>query len=165
MLIGAINDANGEANNIENVLSGGHGAVPETARDYKAQGQDWIVVGDENYGEGSSREHAALEPRFLGGRAVVVKSFARIHETNLKKQGMLPLTFADKADYDTLQTGDRVSLTGLDSFAPGVPLTMVVKKADGSTQNITLNHTFNAEQIVWFESGSALNAMKEAQGK
>jgi len=165
MLIGAINDANGEANTIENVLTGGSGAVPATARDYKAKGQNWIVVGDENYGEGSSREHAALEPRFLGGRAVVVKSFARIHETNLKKQGMLPLTFADKADYDTLQTGDRVSITGLDSFAPGVPLTMVVKKADGSTQNITLNHTFNAEQIVWFESGSALNAMKEAQGK
>merc|ERR1719210_2110359 len=163
MLIGAINDANGEANTIENVLTGGTGAVPDTARDYKAKGQNWIVVGDENYGEGSSREHAALEPRFLGGRAIVVKSFARIHETNLKKQGMLPLTFADKADYDTLQTGDRVSITGLDSFAPGVPLTMVVKKADGSTQNITLNHTFNAEQIVWFESGSALNAMKAAQ--
>merc|ERR1711928_14359 len=156
MLITAINDANGEANTIENQVTNEFGGVPETARFYKAQGINWVVVGDENYGEGSSREHAALEPRHGGGRAVVVKSFARIHETNLKKQGMLPLTFADKADYDTLQTGDRVSITGLDSFAPGVPLTMVVKKADGSTQNITLNHTFNAEQIVWFESGSAM---------
>merc|ERR1712117_323793 len=153
----------GEMNQVENQETGGTDAVPSVARDYKSKGQNWIVVGDENYGEGSSREHAALEPRFLGGRAVVVKSFARIHETNLKKQGMLPLTFDNKADYDTLQTGDRVSITGLESFAPGVPLTMVVKKADGSTQNIKLNHTFNAEQIVWFENGSALNAMKAAQ--
>merc|ERR1719293_208256 len=163
MLIGAINDANGEANTIRNVLTGESGGVPDVARDYKAKGQNWVVVGDENYGEGSSREHAALEPRFLGGRAVVVKSFARIHETNLKKQGMLPLTFADKADYDTLQTGDKVSIVGLEKFAPGVPLTMVVKKSDGSTQDITLNHTFNAEQIEWFRAGSALNAMKEKQ--
>jgi len=163
MLIGAINDVNGEANTITNVLTGETGAVPATARDYKAKGQDWVVVGDENYGEGSSREHAALEPRFLGGRAVVVKSFARIHETNLKKQGMLPLTFADKADYDTLQTGDKVSIVGFEKFAPGVPLTMVVKKSDGSTQNITLNHTFNDEQIEWFRAGSALNSMKEKQ--
>jgi len=163
MLIGAINDVNGEANTITNVLTGETGAVPATARDYKAKGQDWVVVGDENYGEGSSREHAALEPRFLGGRAVVVKSFARIHETNLKKQGMLPLTFADKADYDKLQTGDKVSIVGLEKFAPGVSLTMVVKKSDGSTQEIPLNHTFNAEQIEWFRAGSALNAMKEKQ--
>merc|ERR1719216_40530 len=162
MLIGAINDANGEANNINNVLTGGSGGVPDVARDYKAKGQDWIVIGDENYGEGSSREHAALEPRFLGGRAVVVKSFARIHETNLKKQGMLPLTFADKADYDSFMTGDRVSITGLDTFTPGRPLTLVVKKADGSTKNITVNHTFNAEQIDWFKHGSALNRMKAA---
>merc|ERR1719361_2126178 len=104
-------------NKVENVLTGGTGAVPDTARDYKAKGQNWIVVGDENYGEGSSREHAALEPRFLGGRAIVVKSFARIHETNLKKQGMLPLTFANPADYDKLQTGDRVSLLGLQELA------------------------------------------------
>jgi len=166
-LIGAINDANGEANTIENVLSGGTGGVPDTARDYKAKGQDWVVIGDENYGEGSSREHAALEPRFLGGRAIVVKSFARIHETNLKKQGMLPLTFDNKADYDTLQTGDKVSITGLTDLAPGVPLTMVVKKTDGSTSNIQLNHTYNNEQIEWFKAGSALNSMKEkaAAGK
>merc|ERR1711953_1370016 len=164
-LITGLNEENEEMNNVKNNQTGVRGGVPDTARAYKAAGVPWVVVGDENYGEGSSREHAALEPRHLGGRAVIVKSFARIHETNLKKQGMLPLTFADKADYDTLQTGDRVSITGLDSFAPGVPLTMVVKKADGSTQNITLNHTFNAEQIVWFENGSALNAMKAAQGK
>lgn len=162
MLIGAINDANGEANNIANVLTGESGAVPAVARDYKAKGQPWIVVGDENYGEGSSREHAALEPRHLGGRAVVVKSFARIHETNLKKQGMLPLTFDNPADYDSFMTGDRVSITGLETFAPGRPLTLVVKKADGSTKNITVNHTFNAEQIDWFKHGSALNRMKAA---
>jgi len=162
-LIGAINDASGEANAIRNVLTGETGKVPATARDYKAKGQPWVVVGDENYGEGSSREHAALEPRHLGGRAVVVKSFARIHETNLKKQGVLPLTFANPADYDTLQTGDRISIVGLDKFAPGTPLTMVASKADGSTHNITLNHTYNEEQIVWFKHGSALNAMKAAQ--
>jgi len=162
-LIGAINDASGEANAIRNVLTGEIGKVPATARDYKAKGQPWVVVGDENYGEGSSREHAALEPRHLGGRAVVVKSFARIHETNLKKQGVLPLTFANPADYDTLQTGDRISIVGLDKFAPGTPLTMVASKADGSTHNITLNHTYNEEQIVWFKHGSALNAMKAAQ--
>merc|ERR1719512_674610 len=144
MLIGAINDANGEANTIENVLTGGSDGVPQTARDYRAKGQNWIVIGDENYGEGSSREHAALEPRFLGGRAVVVKSFARIHETNLKKQGMLPLTFADNADYDKLQTGDKVDITGVDSLSPGVPLTMTVKKVDGSTHSFPLNHTFNS---------------------
>jgi len=162
MLIGAINDANGEVNTVSNVLTGGTGGVPDTARDYKSKGQDWIVIGDENYGEGSSREHAALEPRFLGGRAVVVKSFARIHETNLKKQGMLPLTFTDNADYDKLQTGERVDITGVDTITPGVPLTMTVKKADGSSHSFPLNHTFNSEQIVWFKAGSALNAMKEA---
>lgn len=161
-LIGAINDANGEANNIENVLTGGFGGVPEVARDYRAKGQDWVVVGDENYGEGSSREHAALEPRFLGGRAIIVKSFARIHETNLKKQGMLPLTFADPADYDKMMTGDRVNIRGLDTFAPGVPLTLEVTKIDGTQYSFPLNHTFNEEQIVWFKNGSALNAMKKA---
>jgi len=159
-LIGAINDENGEANKIANVISGGYGAVPDTAREYKAQGLPWIVVGDENYGEGSSREHAALEPRFLGGRAVVVKSFARIHETNLKKQGMLPLTFHDPSDYDKLQTGDSISITGLENLAPGRPLTMIINKAGGSQHNITLNHTFNEEQIDWFKSGSALNKMR-----
>merc|ERR1711994_1110242 len=161
MLIGAINDANGEANTIENVLTGGSGAVPATARDYKAKGQNWIVVGDENYGEGSSREHAALEPRFLGGRAGVVKSFARIHETNLKKQGMLPLTFNDTADYDKLQTGDVINFEGLSSISPGSQVTMILSHADGSSDTIVLDHTFKEQQITWFKAGSALNRMKE----
>merc|ERR1712071_424685 len=144
-------------------VTGEFGAVPETARFYKAQGINWVVVGDENYGEGSSREHAALEPRHLGGRAVIVKSFARIHETNLKKQGMLPLTFTDTADYDKIQPSDKITINGLDSFAPGLDLTATLKHADGSTENIVLNHTFNANQIEWFKSGSALNRMKEIQ--
>merc|ERR1711934_367173 len=138
LLIGAVNMDNGEINKVVNQLSGETGGVPDTARKYKAQGVGWVVVGDDNYGEGSSREHAALEPRHLGGRAIIVKSFARIHETNLKKQGMLPLTFANPADYDTLMTGDRVSIAGLETFTPGKPLTLVVKKADGSTNNITV---------------------------
>merc|ERR1712241_551868 len=116
---------------------------------YKEAGIKWVVVGDENYGEGSSREHAALEPRFLGGVAIIVKSFARIHETNLKKQGMLPLTFADKADYDMI------------NFAPGRPVVATFKHSDGTQDDITLNHTFNEQQITWFKAGSALNRMKE----
>ena len=120
----------------------------------------WVVVGDENYGEGSSREHAALEPRYLGGRAIIVKSFARIHETNLKKQGMLPLTFADPADYDKVGPLDRISIKGLTSLAPGKQLTLEGKKPDGSTYSFKLNQTFNEEQIEWFKAGSALNYMK-----
>lgn len=163
MLIGAVNSENGEANNIKNVLDGSWGGVPDVARVYKANGLKWVVVGDENYGEGSSREHAALEPRHLGGRAVIVKSFARIHETNLKKQGMLPLTFSDTADYDKIQPSDKISINGLDTFAPGTPLTATLKHADGSSEDIVLNHTFNSNQIEWFKSGSALNRMKEMQ--
>ncbi len=159
LLIGAINFFNGEANKVKNQLTGEHGEVPATARAYKAAGKGWVVIGDENYGEGSSREHAAMEPRHLGGRAIIVKSFARIHETNLKKQGMLPLTFADPADYDKLQEDDRVSILGLTDFQPGVPLTMVAKHKDGSEDRITLNHTYNAQQIGWFKAGSALNLM------
>ena len=161
-LIGATNDANGKENTVENILSGKEGGVPDTARDYKANGKQWVVIGDQNYGEGSSREHAALEPRHLGGRAVITRSFARIHETYLKKQGMLPLTFADETDYDLIQTGDNVSIRGLTSFAPGKPLELIVKKKDGKElKPITLNHTFNDEQIAWFKAGSALNLMKE----
>lgn len=160
MLIGAVNDENGEVNSVVNRLTGETGAVPDVARAYKAAGVKWIVVGDDNYGEGSSREHAALEPRHLGGVAVVVKSFARIHETNLKKQGMIPLTFADPADYDKVAPTDRVSIVGLDSFAPGEPLSMLLKKEDGSEVQIKLNHTFNAEQIEWFKAGSCLNKIK-----
>ena len=159
MLIGAVNSANGKVNAVVNVVTGEEGAVPATARAYKAAGVKWVVVGDENYGEGSSREHAALEPRHLGGVAVIVKSFARIHETNLKKQGMLPLTFADPADYDKVDATDRVSIVGLTSLAPGKPLTLRGKRADGGEYEVPLNHTFNENQIEWFKAGSALNAM------
>merc|ERR1711963_221491 len=148
--------------NSENQETGAYGGVPEVARQYKEAGVNWVVFGDENYGEGSSREHAALEPRFLGGRAIIVKSFARIHETNLKKQGMLPLTFNNKADYELVQPDDRVAIVGLETFAPGVPLKCVLTHADGSTDTIVLDHTFNAQQIDWFKHGSALNRMKAA---
>jgi aconitate hydratase len=163
MLIAAVNSENGEPNNIKNVIDGSYGGVPDVARVYKANGLKWVVVGDENYGEGSSREHAALEPRHLGGRAVIVKSFARIHETNLKKQGMLPLTFTDTADYEKIHPSDKITINGLDTFAPGLDLTATLVHADGSSENIVLNHTFNANQIEWFKSGSALNRMKEMQ--
>jgi aconitate hydratase len=131
------------------------------ARDYKAKKQTWVIVGDDNYGEGSSREHAAMSPRFLGGAAVIAKSFARIHETNLKKQGMLALTFANPSDYDKVQEDDRLSIEGLKSFAPGKSLTLVIKHKDGSADRATLNHTFNAEQIKWFQAGSALNLLRQ----
>lgn len=151
----------GEANKIKNVFTGEFGGVPDVARDYKARGVKWVVVGDENYGEGSSREHAALEPRYLNGAAIITKSFARIHETNLKKQGMLPLTFANPADYDRVQPEDKVDILGLTDFQEGKPLTMRLHHQDGSTEDITLNHSFNAGQIEWFKAGSALNLMRE----
>merc|ERR1711992_115446 len=161
MLIGAVNSANDEVNKIVNYDTGAEGGVPQIAKTYKDVGVKWCVVGDENYGEGSSREHAALEPRFLGGAAIIVKSFARIHETNLKKQGMLPLTFADKADYDKIRPDDLVTLNDLVNFAPGRPVVATLKHSDGSTEDIVLNHTFNEPQIAWFQAGSALNRMKE----
>jgi aconitate hydratase len=161
MFIGAINSKNGEANKVKNVFTSEEGAVPAVARAYKAQKVSWCVVGEENYGEGSSREHAALEPRHLGGRAIIVKSFARIHETNLKKQGVLPLTFAKPEDYDRIKPTDRVSLVGLKDFAPGKPVRCRITHADGKTEEIWLNHTFNELQIGWFKAGSALNRMKE----
>ncbi|XP_060705661.1 aconitate hydratase, mitochondrial [Hemiscyllium ocellatum] len=163
LLIGAVNIENNKVNEVKNYLTNQYGPVPETARAYKKQGVSWVVVGDENYGEGSSREHAALEPRHLGGRAIIVKSFARIHETNLKKQGLLPLTFSDPADYDKVQPDDQVSIIGLKEFAPGKPLTCILKHKDGSQDKIMLNHTFNEGQIEWFRAGSALNRMKELQ--
>jgi len=163
MLIGAINDVNGETNCVENIQTGKTGAVPDVARQYKAAGLPWIVVGDENYGEGSSREHAALEPRHLGGAAVLVRSFARIHETNLKKQGMLPLVFADPSDYERIQSGDSVSIRGLDTFAPGKQLTVAVTSRSGESFEFAVNHTFNDDQIKWFKAGSALNHMKASQ--
>lgn len=140
-----------------------YSGVPDVARHYKKNNISWVVVGDENYGEGSSREHAALEPRHLGGRAIIVKSFARIHETNLKKQGLLPLTFSNPADYDKIRPDDKISIIGLKSFAPGKPLKAVIKHTDGSSETIELNHTFNETQIEWFQAGSALNRMKEMQ--
>lgn len=162
MLIGAVNAYNGETNKVKNQLTGGYGEVPAVQRHYKAEGIGSIVVGDENYGEGSSREHAAMEPRFLGVRAILVKSFARIHETNLKKQGMLALTFANPADYDLIQEDDTIAILGLTSFAPGKPLTVQLTHADGSTHEISVNHTYNQGQIEWFKAGSALNLIKES---
>jgi len=161
LLITAINEENEEMNKVKNQESGAYGGVPEVARQYKEAGTNWVVFGDENYGEGSSREHAALEPRFLGGRAIIVKSFARIHETNLKKQGMLPLTFNDKADYEKVKPDDKVSILGLESFQPGVALHCKLDHSDGTSDTIVLDHTFNAQQIDWFKAGSALNRMKE----
>ncbi|KRT82976.1 hypothetical protein AMK59_3111 [Oryctes borbonicus] len=161
MFIGAVNAENSEMNKIKNQLTGEWGAVPDVARHYKANGVKWVAVGDENYGEGSSREHAALEPRHLGGRAIIVKSFARIHETNLKKQGMLPLTFANPSDYDKVQPTSKISLLGLANLTPGKPIQAEIKQADGKVDKITLNHSMNEQQIEWFKAGSALNRMKE----
>jgi aconitate hydratase len=157
MFLGAINAFNGNAGETKNLFTGEYKPVHEVARDYKAQNIGWIVVGDENYGEGSSREQAAMEPRFLGGKAIIAKGFARIHETNLKKQGMLPLTFSNPADYDKIQEDDRLSLVGLDSFAPEKQLQLFIKHNDGSVDEIMLNHSFNASQIEWFKAGGALN--------
>lgn len=156
MFIGAINYINDTANSVKNVFTGEHGEVPATARDYKARGIAWVVVGDENYGEGSSREHAAMEPRFLGGKAIIVKSFARIHETNLKKQGMLPLTFVNPADYDKIREGDRMSID-ITTLAPGSNVTLTVTHDDGNSETIELKHTMNEQQLGWFKAGSALN--------
>jgi aconitate hydratase len=160
MLIGAVNYFNDKTDNVKNQLTGTYGPVPATQRAYKAAGVGSIVVGDENYGEGSSREHAAMEPRFLGVRAVLVKSFARIHETNLKKQGMLALTFADKSDYDIIREDDAIDIVGLTTFAPGSPLTLVLRHSDGTTDQFKVNHTYNQGQIEWFKAGSALNLIK-----
>ncbi len=165
MLIGAVNFFNEETDTVKNQLTGEYGAVPATQRAYKAAGIGSIVVGDENYGEGSSREHAAMEPRHLGVRAVLVKSFARIHETNLKKQGMLGLTFANKDDYDKIQENDTIDILGLTSFTPGKPLTLVFHHADGTKDEILANHTYNAQQIEWFKAGGALNIIRKNQAK
>jgi aconitate hydratase len=161
MLIGAINFYNETANKVKNQLTGEYGEVPKVQRAYKAANIGTIVVGDENYGEGSSREHAAMEPRHLGVKVVLVKSFARIHETNLKKQGMLGLTFADKSDYDKIQEDDRITISDLISFAPGKPLTLIFKHKDGSESTILANHTYNAQQIEWFKEGGALNIIRK----
>ena len=161
MLIGALNYFNEKTDNVKNQLTGEYGTVPKTQRAYKAAGVGTIVVGDENYGEGSSREHAAMEPRHLGVRAVLVKSFARIHETNLKKQGMLGLTFADKNDYDKIQEDDTIDILGLTSFTPGTPLQVVLHHANGSSEIIEVNHSYNEQQIEWFKAGGALNIIRQ----
>ena len=160
MLIGAINFFNNTADTVKNQLTGEYGAVPATQRAYKAAGIGSIVVGDENYGEGSSREHAAMEPRHLGVRAILVKSFARIHETNLKKQGMLALTFANNADYDKILEDDTFDINGLNEFAPGKQLSICLNHADGSNETIMVNHTYNQQQIEWFKAGGALNIIR-----
>ncbi|MFT3701918.1 MAG: aconitate hydratase [Agriterribacter sp.] len=165
MLIGAVNFYNEKTDTVKNQLTGEYGPVPATARAYKAAGIGSIVVGDENYGEGSSREHAAMEPRHLGVRAILVRSFARIHETNLKKQGMLALTFDNKDDYDKIQEDDSIDIVGLTSFAPGKPLTVILHHSDGTTDNITVNHTYNAQQIQWFIEGGALNLIRKEFSK
>ena len=146
-------------------MTGEYGPVPATARAYKAAGIGSVVVGDENYGEGSSREHAAMEPRHLGVRAILVRSFARIHETNLKKQGMLALTFDNKEDYDKVQEDDNIDIIGLTSFAPGKPLTLVLHHKDGTTDHVIVNHTYNEQQIEWFKAGGALNVIRKQLSK
>ncbi len=160
-LIGAVNAYNKKTNFVKNQLTGEYGGVPDTQRAYKAAGIRSIVVGDHNYGEGSSREHAAMQPRHLGVAAVLVKSFARIHETNLKKQGMLGLTFANENDYDLIQEDDTFNFVDIEGFAPDTPLTIEVVHADGSTDTIVANHTYNEAQINWFKEGSALNVIKK----
>jgi len=165
MFIGAINFFNDKADSVKNQLNGTYDSVPKVQRAYKAANIGTVVVGDENYGEGSSREHAAMEPRHLGVRAVIVRSFARIHETNLKKQGMLALTFADKADYDKVQEDDVIDIVGLTTFSPDKQLRMILHHKNGSTDEVLLNHTFNAQQIEWFKAGSALNLIKAANNK
>ena len=158
MFMGATNAYTGERGKGRNVLTGESGlAISKIARDYKAKGLKWVVVGDWNYGEGSSREHAALSPRLLGGAAVIVRSFARIHESNLKKQGLLALTFSDASQYDRIREDDRISLVGLKDLAPGKPVTCIVKHADGSSETLMLNHSYGPSQFEWFKRGSALN--------
>ncbi len=162
-LIGAVNAFNGETNKVKSQLTGDYGEVPAVQRTYKAAGIPTIVVGDHNYGEGSSREHAAMEPRHLGVKAVLVKSFARIHETNLKKQGMLALTFSNEADYDKIKENDTINFLNLDQFAPGKQIELELAHSDGTKEIIAVNHTYNEQQIGWFKAGSALNLIKETQ--
>ncbi len=164
LMIGAVNAYNEKTNSVRNQLSGKYAPVPDTARAYKKEGLRSMIVGDENYGEGSSREHAAMEPRHLGVSAVLVRSFARIHETNLKKQGVLALTFADKTDYEKIREDDSIEILGLGEFAPGRPLTIRLQHSDGTSDEFPVNHTYNDKQIEWFRAGSALNLIKETNG-
>jgi aconitate hydratase len=161
-LIGATNFFNGEQNKVKNQITAEYAEVPTVQRAYKAAGIPSIVVGDHNYGEGSSREHAAMQPRHLGVRAILVKSFARIHETNLKKQGMLALTFSNEADYDKIQENDKINFVDLVNFTAGKPLTLELAHEDGSKENIFVNHTYNDQQIEWFKAGGALNLIRKS---
>ena len=164
MFLGAVNAFTGEAGKGVNPVGGGVSQpFTKSARELRAKGVRWIVIGDENYGEGSSREHAAMSPRYLGCAVVLVKSFARIHETNLKKQGVLPLTFRDPRDWDRFEASDRVSVTGLQALAPGKPVSVTIKKAGGRTETIEALHSLTAEQIGWFKAGSALNAAQQGE--
>ena len=164
LLLGAVNAWTDDPGTGIDVETGEKKPIPQLARSYKERGIRWVVIGDENYGEGSSREHAAMEPRHLGGAAVIARSFARIHETNLKKQGVLPLTFADPADYDKIKADDRISIVGLKDLAPGKPLTVILHHADGTEESFQVNHSLNAEQIEWFKAGSALNLLRKQNG-
>jgi aconitate hydratase len=161
LMMGAVNYFNDESNLVKNQLSGVYDKVSQVARYYKANKTGSVVVGDENYGEGSSREHAAMEPRYLGVKAILVKSFARIHETNLKKQGMLALTFSDKDDYDRIREDDRIDITGLSAFEPGKQLTLILHHSDGTEERFPVSHSYNAGQIEWFKAGSALNLLRK----
>ncbi|MEO1627737.1 MAG: aconitate hydratase, partial [Bacteroidota bacterium] len=166
-LIGAVNYFNEDTNNVINLATGEENSymvVPDSARHYQSQGIGTVVFGEENYGEGSSREHAAMEPRFLGVKAVIVKSFARIHETNLKKQGMLALTFINKDDYDKVRQDDLIDIPDFDEMAPGKPLTIRLRHADGTEESFQVHHTYNAAQIGWVRAGSALNKIREEFG-
>lgn len=162
MFTGAFNAFTGEAGTGKDDLDGETKEFNEVARHYKAEGIGWIAVGDENYGEGSSREHAAMSPRLLGARAVIVRSFARIHQTNLKKQGILPLTFSDPADYEKVQEGDVIDIAGVTDLAPGSKLTVTLNHTDGSTDTFEVNHAFTEMELVWFRAGSVLNHMRAA---
>ena len=158
LLMGAANAYTGEAGTGKNLLTGETGrAISKTARHYQKKGLRWVIIGDSNYGEGSSREHAAMSPRLLGGAAVIARSFARIHESNLKKQGLLPFTFRDPGDYDRIHEDDRISLLGLANLSPGEPVACVVHHSDGATETLELEHSFGAKQVEWFKAGSALN--------
>jgi aconitate hydratase len=160
LLLGGVNAYSGQVGNGKNQLTGKTEAFPHVAREYRAQSLKWIIIGDNNYGEGSSREHAAMTPRYLGCAAVIARSFARIHETNLKKQGVLALTFANPADYDKILEDDRLSMVGLKDMQAGKPLRCVVHHSDGRAEEIMLKHSYNASQIEWFKAGSALNILR-----
>jgi len=160
LFLGAVNAFTGEAGKARHPLTGELAEIPKIARDLKARGLRWVVVGDENYGEGSSREHAAMEPRYLGAAAVIARSFARIHETNLKKQGILPLTFQDPGDYEKVREHDKVSILGLRELAPGKPVKVILHHADGTQEEIWCRHSLSEEQIAWFAAGSALNVLR-----